>query len=822
MTDTRIPPAPVPAPDAEDLPPAGRKWVGRSIKRVEDPKFLRGLGRYIDDVALDGMLHAAVLRSPHAHARIVAIDTAAARRAPGVAAVLTGAEAAELMDPLPDNGPAPDKHVWRLLAVDKVRYVGEGVAVVVAEDRYRAEDALELIDVTYEPLPAVVDPIAALEDGATLVHEALGTNIAYERTFTFGEVDRHFAEADLVVRDRLHWGRQTAHPLDTTGAIGDFDPGTGEMTVHTNSISMTWLAPGAAASLRIPGNRFNLVPYAAGGSFGSKQLCWRVNLTAALMSKMTGRPVKYVEDRLDTQLNGDHHGSDRHYELALAVTRDGTFRSLRTDVVDDYGAYIQLGVGSHGNALAQVTGPYRIESTEYRVRAVLTNKTQQGAYRGFGADAANWALERLVDKAAAELGIDPAEIRRRNLIRPEQFPYHIPTGNLYDSGDYEPVLDHALRRFDYAGWREKQARMRAEGRHVGIGVVTANERSVYGATEFWFWFDNADVAVKTTSTPEGVTLNVDASGDLTLTLYSTPFWGNSSDTVAATLLAEEFDVDPSAISIRHHGTKGGLPAAGPGGSRLTVMLAGAIGGASGKIKDKLRRIAANDLEVEPGDLEWVDGGFEVRGAPAARRGLAELAALAYFVKTALPEGMESGLDENFVYDHPYLTMPKDDRSDLGVFYPCVGHACHLVAVEVDVETGGVTILDYAAVHDSGTLVNPRSYDGQIVGGTAQGIGTALSEELAFDSHGTPLMGTFWDYLIPGALDVPDVNIGHEETPSPLTTHGIKGGGEAGRLMAPGALSAAIDDALRDYGVRVTELPATPERIVAWIEQGGAA
>ncbi|MBN9110717.1 MAG: xanthine dehydrogenase family protein [Pseudonocardia sp.] len=814
MSQTTDSHADVPAPMA---PHKDMKWIGKSVKRVEDPKLLRGLGRYIDDVVLPGMLHAAVLRSPHAHARIVSVDAERARRAPGVVAVLTGPEAAEQFGPLPDSGPAPDKHVWRVLAADKVHYVGEGVAVVVAENRYQAEDARTLIDVTYDVLEPVVDPIAAAEDTGNLVHEALGTNVAYERTFTFGDVAHDFADADLVVRDRLRWGRQTAHPLDTTAAIGDYDAGTGEMVVHTNSISMTWLAFGAAVALGIPSNKLDLRPYISGGSFGSKQFCWRSTVTAAMMSKITGRPVKYVEDRLDHQLNGDQHGSDRYYDVELALMRDGTFRSLKIDCVDDYGAYIQFGVGSHGNALAQVTGPYRITSTEYRVRAVLTNKTQQGAYRGFGADAGNWALERIVDKAAAELGLDPADIRRRNLIPPDAFPYHIPSGNMYDSGNYEPVLDHALQRFDYDGWRRKQEAMRAEGRKIGIGVVTANERSVYGATEFWFWFDDKDVPVKTTSTPEGVSMTVDTVGAVTVTLYSTPFWGNSSDTVAAMLAAEEFDVDPADVSVVHHGTKGGLPAAGPGGSRLTVMLAGAITGASKKIKDKLRRIAAHDMEVDEADLEWVDGGYQVRGAEDSRRSIGDLAMLAYLVKTALPDGEESGLAADFVYDHPHLTMPKPDRSDLGSFYPCVGHACHLVAVEVDEETGSVDILDYVAVHDSGTLVNPRSYDGQIVGGTAQGVGTALAEEMTYDAAGNPLVGTFWDYLIPTALDVPEVNFGHEETPSPITAHGIKGGGEAGRLMAPGALSAAIDDALRDHGVRVTELPATPERIVGWIQ-----
>jgi CO/xanthine dehydrogenase Mo-binding subunit len=796
------------------------KWIGQSIRRVEDPKFLRGLGTYVDDLAFPGMLHVAVLRSLLPHARLVSIDTDAARRLPGVVAVLTGAEAAELLNPLPDAGPSPDKHVFRVLAVDKVRYVGEGVALVAAESRYVAEDARDLIEVEYEPLDPIVDPLIAANDASNLVHEELGTNIAYERTFTFGDVDKDFADADVIIRDRLHWRRGAAQPLDNAGGVALYDAGTGELTIHCNSISMSWFSFLLANTLKVPSNKLNLVPYASGGSFGARFSCWRALTTAGVMAKVTGRPVKYFEDRLDHVTNGDHHASDRYYDVELAVTRDGIFKSLKTDVIDDYGAYCHFGVGTHGNSMAQVTGAYRIGSTEYRLRAVLTNKTQQGAYRGFGAEVSNWAIERLVEKAARELEIDPAEIRRRNFIPPDEFPYYIPTGNMYDSGNYERVLDHALELFDYEGWRRRQAELRAAGRLVGIGVTCCQERSVYSATEFWFWFD--EPAAEMTSTPEGVTLHLDTLGNVTVTLYSTPFWGNSSDTMAAMLIAEELDVDPASVAVKYHGTQGGLPAAGPGGSRLTVMYAGAIKGAAGKIKDKARLIAAHMLEADPEDLEWVDSGFQVVGDPTSRKSISEIATHAYLFATELPEGVESGLEASHVYDHPFTTMPKKDRTDLGVFYPCMGHACHLAAVEIDPETGAVEVLDYAAVHDAGTMVNPRSLEGQIIGGTAQGIATALLEELVFDADGQPLSTTFMDFLMPTSMEVPEVAIGHEETPSPITVHGIKGGGEAGRMMAPSAISAAIDDALVAYGIHVTELPATPERIVRWMSESGAA
>ena len=387
-----------------------RNWVGKSIRRLEDPKFLRGRGGYIGDMVLPGMLQAAVLRSPVAHARIVSIDTAEAERAPGVHAVITGARAAELLDPLPDFGPHPQAHVWRALALDKVRYAGEGVAVVVADDRYLAEDALELIDVEYEQLPPVVDAFAALEDDAPVLHDALGSNCAFERTFDFGDVDEDMAAADVVVTDRMRWRRSGGQPLETVGAIADYDISSNSMRIHTNSVSFTSYLFMVANTLKLPANKLDVVPVPAGGSFGTKLFATKPAILAAMCSREAGRPVMYLEDRVDNMSNCDHHGSDRHYEVRLGMTRDGIFTSLDIDTVDDYGAYIQFGVGHHGNALAQVVGPYRIGSVRYRVRAVLTNKNQQGAYRGFGSEVNNWALEQIVDKAARQLDIDAAEI----------------------------------------------------------------------------------------------------------------------------------------------------------------------------------------------------------------------------------------------------------------------------------------------------------------------------------------------------------------------------------------------------------------------------
>jgi CO/xanthine dehydrogenase Mo-binding subunit len=791
---------------------AGRRWVGKSMNRVEDPRLLRGEGRYIDDISLPGMLHAAVVRSPHAHARIVNVDTSRAERVPGVIRVLTGVDVAELAAPLPSFGAGPI--IQDMIAIEKVRHYGETVAVVVAEDRYIAEDACDLVDVSYEPLPVVLDPFAAQREDAPLVHEKLGTNVAYERTFSFGDVAAEFESAARSVRAKLRWPRSTGMPMDTNGAIGDYDAGTGVVTIYANSMNFTYFHWLIAASLKVPASKLKVVPVQAGGSFGSKFFMHKVPSLAGFLSIVVRRPVKYIEDRVAHITSNDHCGSDRWYDAELAFDDDGTLRALRIDCVDDYGAYLQFGTGTHGNGLSQIVGPYRIGHVEYTLHAILTNKNQQGAYRGFGAEVSNWMLERLVDMAARDLGMDRVELRRKNLIEPDQFPYRTPTGNIYDSGNYQGVLAKLLEVSDYERWVAERDRARAEGRHIGIGVVASNERSVFSSTEFWFWFDQPDFTP--TASPESASLQLDPTGQIVVTLHSQSMWGNSPETVVSQVVAEEFDVDPASVVVTYADSQHALPGTGPGGSRYTVMVSGAVAGAASQVKEKIRRIAAHQLEAAENDLEFRDGGVEVVGSPDKRLSLADLALSAYMFRLDLPADMESGLAAQSTYDHPLTTVPSEDRSDLGIFYPFVGHAWHMAVVEVDVETGKLSFLHYAAVHDAGTVVNPKTLDGQIIGGTIQGLGTALYEEYHYDEQGRVRNETFEHYHLPSSLDVPKMLVEHQETPSPYTPYGIKGAGEGGRMLTPAILSGAIEDALEPYGVQVTSLPITAEQIVEWV------
>lgn len=801
----------IPPSRQREAPRAGMIWIGQSIKRVEDPRILSGKGGYIDDMTVPGMAHAAMVASPHAHARIVSIDTSKAKALPGVIGVYTGADLATVVDPCPSFASPPvPQHA---MAIDKVRHVGEVVAAVVAEDRYIAEDAAELVEVEWEMLPANVDIEAALEaTGDAVLHpDDRESNKALDESFSFGPVEEDFAAADHIIKRRLRWNRSSAQAIETCGVVAQFDPFKGGYTIHANSNFYNFIPFVIGGSLRVSPGELRIVPVLTGGSFGSKVFTHKIIILTGGLSRLAGVPVKYIEDRLEHFTNSDSHGSDRLYDAELAVSEDGTFKSLRFTVLDDYGAYLQFGVGTHGNAMAQVTGPYQIGSFGMRVIAVLTNKTQQGPYRGFGSEVTNWVMERMVDATADELGRDPLDLREQNMIQPDQFPYMIPTGNIYDSGNFQTVLGQAREMFGLDAWREKAARLRAEGRCVGIGVATCMERSVYGPTEWWSLNNRETPGFTLTSTPEGITARFDPSGKLFITLNS-PMVGNSPETVVTQILAERLTVAPEDIVINYSDSQSGFNGVGPQGSRFTAMIAGACVSASIKLEERLKRFGAHMLQRRPEDLELRGGMVAVKGIKDQEKSFAEIALTSSFFRLSFPDGEEfdSGLETTAVYDHPLSTDPDEDRKHLGIFYPIVGHICHIVAVEVDPGTGQVEMLDYSAVHDNGTIVNPRTLAGQVWGGTANGIGTTLSEQFCYDSEGQFTNPNFAEFAMPTANEMPrNFKLGHVETPSPYTEYGIKGGGEGGRLGAPSALTSAIEDALSDYGVKISALPVTP-------------
>ncbi len=790
------------------------RWVGQSINRPEDARLLMGRGRFVDDVVLPRMAHAAVLGSPHAHARIVSINIEKARKLPGVFLVVTGAELAKTIGPMPTLSSPPI--VQHCIAIEKVRHVGEPVAAVVAESRYIAEDAAGLIEVEYEPLPAMVDPeLAALATGDGILHPERGTNLVHHSKHKWGPVDEAFAQAKTIIRKHIRWPRVSPQPIETCGAVAEFDPSGPKFTIYSNMSQQSVIGFRLARALGVEPHEVNFHLRDVGGSFGGKSALYHAPLIAASLARLSNRPVKYIEDRLEHMSNGNQHASDRIYDAALAIDEDGNFTGIRLSVMDDYGAYFLMHTGSHGNALSQATGPYLIKGLEYEVKAVLTNKTQQAPYRGFGGEVGNFVIERLVDAAARELDRDPIELRRQNFIRPDQFPYKIPNGNVYDSGDYGRVLDRALLHAELATWRGRKETLRTQGseKRIGIGIATVNERSVLSVTELWFLDENP--AFPQTSSPESVQIKLNPDGVVVVTIYA-PHWGNNPETMATQLVAENMSVDPERISVNYGSTDSGLISKGPVGSRYTVMLAGAIAGASRELKAKMMRFAAHQLGVQQEALTLYDERIFVKRDPSKSMTFGEIGRAANSFRLSFPEDelFRSGMTAQYTYDHPYTTLPNKDRSDLGVFYPIVGHACHIVIVEVDMPTNKIRILKYIAVHDAGTIVNPKTVDGQIRGGIAQGIGTALYEKYYYDENGQLLTGSLADYAVPTSEEVPDIVVDHIETPSPFTEFGIKGCGEGGRLAAMPAIASAIDDAFSGEGLFIDELPVTPSLLHA--------
>jgi CO/xanthine dehydrogenase Mo-binding subunit len=785
----------------EDLPTSTPRFIGRAVARVEDPLLLTGRAEFIDNVTLPGMLHCAILRSPHAHARINAVDTSAAEGLAGVVAVVTGADAQRWSYPAQTMPPGWGAHC---LATDKVRFVGEPVVAVAATSRYVAEDALELVSVDYESLPPVVDAAKALDAAGGLVFEEHGSNVMFRRDFVWGDVEGAFRAADHVFTERFRWHRLGANPLETFGVISQWDPVDGSLTCRGSFQAQAHMALGRAATLGLPTHKVRLISQPHGGSFGGKGGGRGTDITALLSRKAGGRPVKWIEDRMEYLAGGGGQSWDRHYEASLAVRADGTVTGLKIKLLDDLGATAEgFGAVSAAKPLASFTGCYAIPVAEYDLTIVATNKLPSGPYRGMGPPPHNWVLEQMLDIAARGLQLDPAEIRRRNYIPPECFPYTIPSGNEYDSGNYAAALDEVLRMSDYPGLRRRQEEARRAGRHVGIGLVSTIEPGVFD------WNAYAIVGLPTTGVPEGATVGIDLLGKI-IVKVGFALEGQGQYTVAAQVLADYFGVDIADVRVVYQDTHSAPPHFGPGGSRLGVALTGAVLGAAGRLKEKLVTVAAWLLQAAPEAVELMDGMLRVKGVPGAEMPLAQVAATMLTRSDLLPPGVDPSPEATYVWTAPGRT-PADEQGR-AKSYLTAANACHVVLVEVDPDTGQVQILRYWIADDCGTRLNPANVEGMIQGGVAQGVGAALLEEYVYDDEGQLLTSTFMDYLLPTIHEVPMTEKAALVTPSPFTPLGAKGVGESAMHTTPAAIMCAINDALVPLGVRALEVPASPNRI----------
>jgi 2-furoyl-CoA dehydrogenase large subunit len=780
------------------------RFIGKHRRAVEHRRFVEGKGQFAADVQLPGLLHVALVASPYASAKILSIDASAALALPGVHAVLTGEELCRATDPLLVGVDAP--HVVRYPLADGVaRYAGEWLAAVVAESRALAEDAAELVIVDYEPTAHIVDAEAALDDAAPRVHPAHGSNVIYRRTFVWGAVDDDFSRAPHQLSYRVRWSRSSTVPIETfvvTCAWND----TQQLMDVWASIQMPKFPDQLARALRLPGNAVRVhFDVDVGGSYGVKRGI-KHSVLAAYLARKLGRPVRLLEDRLENMRGGDMQGPDRIFDVSLAFDGQGTIRSMRMRALDDIGAYAGRSPLQLGKPVGAIVGPYRIASVEYEAISVMTHKTPQEAVRGFGQAPTNYALESGIDKVARFLKLDRIELRRRNLIGKHEFPYLIPSGTSYDSGDYATVLGKALDAAPLAAIEQQRTALRAQGLLAGIGIATCLEPSG-GNSAFEPLFNQKNA---TTTWMDSCLVRIDISGSITA-LMATTTSGQAHETLVSTVVGEVLDRQPDSIRVVHADSLNALPSNSPVGSRMAIMLGGAAAGAAKKIKAKLLRIAAHNLGVSEAELVYADGDIFVREQPDRRMVWDELIATAHRHYHRLPPDTEPGLQEKFVWSVPTGgKMPTEDgRVQM---YPCHSFEAHIVLASIDPQTGKVTLHRYVCGHDCGTMINPDVVHGMTFGGIAHGLGAALMEKFAYSDEGQLLAGTFMDYLLPSAHEVPAITIVDHCTPSPLTEFGQKGSGEAGYLGAPAAIASAINDALAPGGASIDALPMTPNAI----------
>ena len=780
------------------------RFIGKHRRAVEHKRFVVGKGQYAADIQRAGMLHVALVASPYASAKILFIDASRALAMPGVHAVLTGEELRQGTEPTLPGVDAPQVTRYPM-AFDVTRYAGEWVAAVVAETRALAEDAAELVSVQYESLPFIVDPEAAMAPGAHLVHPAHGSNVIFQRKFLWGPVDEDFAKCDHQLSYRVRWARNSTVPIETFAVMCDWNDATGVLDVWA-SIQMPKFPDQLAKALRLPGNAVRVhFDVDVGGSYGVKRGLKHSVLVGFLARKL-GRPVRLIEDRIENMRGGDMQGPDRIFDVTLGFQKDGTLRSMRMRALDDIGAYSGRSPLQLGKPVGAIVGPYRIQSVEYDAIAVMTNKTPQEAVRGFGQAPTNYAIETGLDKVARFLNMDRIELRRRNMIGKDEFPYLIPSGTHYDSGDYDAVMTKALNAASLDQIVAERNALRSQGWLAGIGIATCLEPSG-GNSSFEPLFNPKN---QTTTWMDSCLVRVDLAGTVTA-LMGTSTSGQAHETMVSTVVAEILHREPDSIRVLHADSLNALPSNSPVGSRMAIMLGGAAAGAAKKIRSKLLHIAAFNLGVAQEELVYEGGHVTARNDAQKSLSWDALIEIAHRKFHLLPEGMEPGLQEKFVWEVPTGGMlpTEDGRVQM---YPCHSFEAHVILASIDPGTCKVSIRRYVCGHDCGVMISPDVVHGMTYGGIAHGLGAALMEKFAFSEEGQLLAGTFMDYLLPSSSEVPAITIVDHCTPSPLTEFGQKGSGEAGYLGSPAAIASAVNDALAPLGASIDHLPMTPQAI----------
>ena len=789
------------------------KYIGQSIKRTEDPRLIKGLAHYVDDIKLPDTLHVAFVRSIYAHARLKSVDTSEALTAPGVVAVYTGQDVAERIGPVPCASALPELKVpdHRVLARDKVYFVGHPIAAVVATDRYAARDAVDLVMVDYEDLPAVTDVEAAVT--APAIHENFTDNIAYKLSSGEGDIAAAFASADRTVKQRILHNRLAPIAMEPRGVLARYFPGEEELTVWSSTQIPHLLRTQLALMIGMPENKLRVITPEVGGGFGSKLNVYGEEALLGWISIQQGKPVKWIETRRENML-ATIHGRGQVGEIEVAFKNDGTLLGLRYNVFADLGAYHQLLTPAIPTLTGlMLSGAYKIPAIQINITACFTNKMATDAYRGAGRPEATYVVERAMDLVADNLKVDPAEVRRQNFPAPEEFPFHTATGLDYDSGDYEAALDKAQQIADYAKLRAEQKAAREEGRLIGIGISTYVEICALGPSQ-----------AMPAGGWESATVRIEPTGKVTVLTGASPH-GQGQETSFAQIAADELGVDLNDVTVIHGDTGVVQYGIGTFGSRATAVGGTAVYVAIQKLKEKAQKIASHILKADASRVSFEGGKYSLQAASAAgATGSSEpVMPVGEAPAAALPEPQTEGrssltIQEIALAAHLAKELPPDTEPGLSATYffePknfTFPFGTHIAVVEVDRETGDIKFLRYVAVDDCGKVINPMLVNGQIHGGIVQSIGQAMFEEVVYDEQGQLITGTLMDYALPRAGHVPPFELDRTETPSPVNPLGVKGVGEAGTIGATPAIVGAIVDALAPFGVKHLDMPVKPEAL----------